>query len=298
MAVMQYGSQLKAPVFPGSTSQHHEFWNEFRKVVEVQLVRRRKADPAILNRWPDLWQEYGDLDDIAKLVQNEYPASLQQSYIGQLFRDGVEVNYDIMPFRSANDFVGTEVRIAAINTWAVDAVAPISFLLKWHTGMPRPEEMAWLIYSGLFTSQDGVPHDIISLIRSMNLQHAAEFTAYMGGSPLHPSWPAMHAAASSCSLWLPVIVKINAAQYCEALRMDYGVAYARTVAGVHYEMDNYAGLNLASLVLLEKFPAMLNENYGADLNKVRERLEYLRFDWYDFNPHNCTIAGVPVGDRL
>jgi hypothetical protein len=60
-------------------------------------------------------------------------------------------------------------------------------------------------------------------------------------------------------------------------------SYARTVAGVHYEQNNVAGLNLGKLVMLEKLPVMLQEMYGADPVKVRERLEYLRFDWEDCN---------------
>jgi hypothetical protein len=99
--------------------------------------------------------------------------------------------------------------------------------------MPRPEEMAWLIASDAFTSADGVPQDIVDDLQSMNLKHAADFTAYEDGSPMHPSWPAMHAAASVCSYWLPAIAKVTPEQYCEALRVDYAVAYARTVAGVH-----------------------------------------------------------------
>jgi hypothetical protein len=53
----------------------------------------------------------------------------------------------------------------------------------------------------------------------------------------------MHASGSSCSYWLPAIAKLSPEQYCEALRLDYAVAYARTVAGkysvvVHlYELD-------------------------------------------------------------
>ena len=76
----------------------------------------------------------------------------------------------------------------------------------------------------------------------MQLQHAAEFTAYEeDGCPMHPSYPAMHSAASTCSYWIPALCRITAAQYCEALRVDYATAYARTVAGVHYPMDNIVG---------------------------------------------------------
>lgn len=277
----QYGSQLAAPVFPRS-NPNAPYWKELRKVVEVQKIRRNKGDPSSVNRWPDLW-DGNDLDMIAKVVQNEYPASLQQELLKKLFSDGVELNYDVMPFRSVNDFVAMEVRMASINTWAVNIVAPISFLLKWHTGMPRPEEVAWLIYSDMYTEADGVPADLIASIKEMDIQYATDFTAYMDGSPTHPSWPSMHSAASSCSCWLPVVAKVSPEQYCEALRMDYAVSYARTVAGVHYPQDNIAGLNLGMLVMMEKLPDMLYKNYGADPAKVRELLEYLYFDWKDFD---------------
>jgi hypothetical protein len=112
---VQYGSQLKPPVFPGS-NPGNEYWEELRNVVHVQLVRRNQGDPNTLNRWPDLWAGY-NLDDVAKAVQNEYPASIQQALIKQLFVDGVKFNYNIMPFRSMNDFVGMQVRIAFINSW-------------------------------------------------------------------------------------------------------------------------------------------------------------------------------------
>ena len=66
--------------------------------------------------------------------------------------------------------------------------------------------------------------------------------------------------------------------------LSSGGVTARTAAGVHYEQDNYAGLNLGKLVMLEKLPNMLYETYGVDPVKVRDRLEYLRFDWEDFDP--------------
>ncbi|KAG7370515.1 hypothetical protein IV203_019085 [Nitzschia inconspicua] len=289
----QYTAELPAPIFPGDKG----FWRELRRVAEVQVVRRNKGDPNTVNRWPDLWEGH-DLDMITELVHGEYPASLQQELLKQLFSDGVELNYDVMPFRSVNDYVATEVRMSAINTWAVDTIAPISFLLKWNTGVPRPEEVAWLIYNGVYTEKDGVPTDLIQTIQNMNLKHAADFTAYISGSPMHPSWPAMHSAASTCSIWLPVIVKLSPQQYCESLRIDYAVSYARTVAGVHYEQDNLAGLNLGTMVVSEKLPDMLYERYGADPSKVKERLEYLHFDWRDFDPYNCTIEGTPVKDWL
>ncbi|KAL3894305.1 MAG: hypothetical protein SGARI_007787, partial [Bacillariaceae sp.] len=83
-----------------------------------------------------------------------------------------------------------------------------------------------------------------------------------------------------------------------ALRVDYAVAYARTVAGVHYPMDNFAGLNIGLNIIKEKLPAHLADYYGYDEGMVRSKLEALTFDWETFDPYECTIAGVPVGDRL
>ncbi|KAL3940470.1 MAG: hypothetical protein SGARI_000952 [Bacillariaceae sp.] len=291
-----YGSKLEAPVFPGSNADN-KYWHELREVVEVQKARRSKAEPNSVNRWPDLWQGY-DLEEIAQLVHDEYPASLQQSMLYGLFKEGVKLNYDIIPFRSVVDFVATEVRMAKLNTWVVDTIAPISFMMKWHTGMPRPEEIAWLIHSGAFTGRDGVPADLQNDIRDFKMDHATNFTAYPEGSPTHPSWPAMHSAASTLSFWLPVVVKLTPAQYCEALRVDYAVSYARTVAGVHYPQDNYAGLNLGKEVILEKFPDMMYERYGADPEAVRSRMEYLKFDWHAFDSWDCTIGGIPAADWL
>jgi hypothetical protein len=194
----EYGAKLKPPLYP-SSDRSNPFWNDLRKLIFFRNARINGLDPSVLNRWPDIW-EGKSLEEIAEFVHAEYPAKNQQMFLERLFEEGIEMNYDMVPFRSVVDLIGTELRIAAINTWAYEAVGPNSFLLKWHVGMPRPEEVVWLIYKGAFTADDGVPQDIIDSITSMNLAHATEFTAYPEGSPMHPSWPAMHAAGSSCSM--------------------------------------------------------------------------------------------------
>jgi hypothetical protein len=168
---------LKPPSYP-SDDAIAPFWNELRHVIRAQIARRNGDDPATLSRWPDLWSDF-DLEDIAKAVKGEYPASLQQQLIVQLFSQGeMEMDRNMTQFRSMVDFVGTQIRIAALNTWAIDAVAPITFMLKWAVGMPRPEEMAWLIASGQYEVNDGVPPDIIESLAGMNLNSATDFTAY------------------------------------------------------------------------------------------------------------------------
>ena len=292
----EYLALLKPPVFP-SSNPYSEFWHQLEHVVDVQIARRKDIDPFRLHRWPNLWEKFR-LEDVANAVKNEYPVSLQAELIETLFKAGVEMDYQIMPFRSLRNTVGTQFLLAKLNTWAMEAVSPIGFMIKWYEGVPRPEEVAYLIARNKYTAADGVPQRLIDKIHSMKLRSAHDFTAYEEGSPTHPSWPAMHAAGSTCSFWLPAVATVTPEQYCEALRVDLAVAYARSVAGVHYKQDNYAGLNLGMHIIKEKFPKYMAEKYHSNEQKLRERLEYLTFDWKDFDPYKCTIAGVPVGKRL
>jgi membrane-associated phospholipid phosphatase len=294
----QYAAFVDPPHMP-SSDPTSPYWDELREVVDAQWARRNNSDPADLSRWPNLWQDF-NLTTIALAVWNEYPASLQQQLIVARFKTTprLQMNRKIMPFRSMVDMVGTQLIIAALNTWSIEIVGPVNFLLKWTFGVPRPEEVAWLIASGSIGTDDGVPDDLVTSIRDMNLTVSTDFTAYPIGSPNHPSWPAMHAAGSTCSIWIPVVAVITPEEYCEALRIDYAVAYARTVAGVHYQMDNLAGLNLGQEILKANLPGYLALKYNSDPDLVAQRLEQLSFDWKDFDPYNCTIANQPVGDRL
>lgn len=75
------------PHYP-SSDQNAPYWDELRHVIHVQQGRREGAEPVLYSRWPDLWADF-DMTDIAKAVQNEYPASLQQQLIESLFKTGI-----------------------------------------------------------------------------------------------------------------------------------------------------------------------------------------------------------------
>lgn len=154
--------------------------------------------------------------------------------IEDLFNKGMKVDHSCLPYRSHYDFVGEQVRFSALNTWSVGTVGPINFMAKHHVGRARPEEIVWLIYKGILTAKHGVPQYLVDEIKSFSLSNSTSFTAYPEGSPTHPAWPAMHSAASSASLWLAVVADLTEQEYCQVLRTDFAVAYARTVAGVHY----------------------------------------------------------------
>jgi hypothetical protein len=204
------------------------------------------------------------------------------------------LDYEILPFRSRNDFIGTNVRIAALNTWSIGAVAAVSFAAKWHVGRIRAEEIAWLIAKGDISEKDGANPNVVNLIKSMNLTNATSFTHYPEGCPNHPSWPAMHSAKSSASLWLAVIAELTPEQYCQVLRTDFAVAYARTIAGVHYVSDDIAGLNIGQTVVAEELADHLATTYGSNKAAVEAKIKKLRFDWKTFDSEKCTVTyGIP-----
>jgi membrane-associated phospholipid phosphatase len=161
-----------------------------------------------------------------------------------------------------------------------------SHIAKWAFGRARPEEVVWAIIQG---KQDGVPEEVLSLIEAefSHIKSPTEFTAYPEGCPQHPSFPAMHAAASAASLWMAVVFDLTPAQHCMVKRMDYAIAYGRTIAGVHYPTDNIAGLNMGQEVLAKLLPRHLEAKYGANRRKVMEKIARLRFDWNEYLEGEC-----------
>jgi len=174
--------------------------------------------------------------------------------------------------------------LASINTWAMSVVGPHNFSAKWYAGRPRPEEVVWAIKKGKIV--DGVPPDIKLTVDRISMSSAKQFTAYKEGCPRHPSWPAMHAASTSLSFWASIVLDLTDTQLCEARLTDYAISYARTVAGVHYEDDNIAGMNMAQEVLARAMPQYLMEKYQSDPGAVARKVFANRYDWRTFNPQD------------
>jgi hypothetical protein len=312
--VTEYKDCFKTPLYPedGKDFYNDQMWpvvkaQIMRNTMEVEKTKLRKPGRNIqigkaskLNRWPDLWYDretsklnpFTDtkaggkltLNRVAEAVQGEFSNYHQQTVITKIAKAETKVEAEDFgqPFRGVKDFIGMEVRMAQINAWALEVVAADNFFLKWHYGVPRPEEVAWRIKNGELTAEHGVPQKIIDIIGpdgTMKFGSATAFTAYTNGCPTHPSFPAMHSAASTCSLWLPVMYNISEQDYLEALRMDYAVSYARTVAGVHYPQDNFAGLNIGQQIIVDKLPDFLADNYGYDRDMVAQFVKDLSFDW-------------------
>jgi hypothetical protein len=74
---------------------------------------------------PDIWTGKS-LAEVADAVHGEYPASHHVELVKTFFGQGLQIDYNILPFRSQSDFIGLQVRIADMMTWAFAAVVSAS----------------------------------------------------------------------------------------------------------------------------------------------------------------------------
>lgn len=274
------------PSYP-EDDENAEFWDQLRHVIDMQEMRKKSPETIAFPR-SELWGEK-DLHDCAMAVHNEEPGTIQQELIDALLDE--QWGYVEFDRRIVGDSCDERIpwdhfedAIDDLNLWAHDTVMPPVFAAKWWAGRARPEEVIWAIKKGEISK--GVPKDIKRYARSLDIDSAHEFTAYEEGCPTHPSWPAMHAAAGSCSLWMPILLDMDDEQLCQARLTDYAIAYARTVAGVHYPDDNIVGLNFAQEIIAKELPKYLKEAHGADPRYVAWKVNKYKFDWNDFDPED------------
>jgi PAP2 superfamily len=289
--VMEYIQLLGGPPPMPSSNPNARFWHELCQVVTAQ--EQRRANASATEYWgflPAMWPNY-TLPQVADAVHIPVLGTHHTSLIIGFDKAGLQMDAAIVPVRGKRDFIGREIRLMEILNWSVGKVAAVNFWIKWYVGRQRPEEIAWKIATGeLTTTEHGVPEGLAARVKALELEHAENFTAFPEGCPPHPSWPAMHAASSATSLWLPVVANLTPEQYCEVLRLDFAVAMARTVAGVHYTEDNYAGLQFGQEFIARQLPTYLAERFGSNATAVEAKVKTLRFDWKTFNPIDCTFG--------
>merc|ERR550539_888046 len=219
----------------------------------------------------------------ALAVEKDFPSKYPTKLIEQFLAEGVEFDANIVPHYTMDDFVNKQVMLSRVIGWAVSVVSPTAFAAKWRRGRPRPEEVAKAIIDG-DPRVAGAPSDVVARVQALNLTKtgAADYTAYTNGSPKHPSWPAMHSAASTASVYLPVVLNLTASQLLEAQRLDCAIATFRSFAGVHYESDNMAGLAIGQEVIRAELPKMLQNQYKSNPAKVRSKLNRIINEGHDW----------------
>jgi hypothetical protein len=273
-----------SPFHPSENSSS-PYWDELLHVAKIQRLRRKGIDPKIIMPLPDAWKDYS-IHDVAEAVHDEFLGIHHIALLSKWKKEKViTMDASIVSPVSIVDFLRSMVLLGDMMMWAIAKVGPYNFALKWYVGLARPEEVAFQIASGSMTI--GPPKKVVRVIRALKLGNATQFTAYPEGSPTHPSWPAMHSASSAASLWMPVVMKLTPHQLCQVQLTDYAIAYARTIAGVHYQADNIAGLKLGQEIVARLLPDFLNEKYGTSKSVVEEKVKLLRFDWDTFLDSDC-----------
>lgn len=101
-----------------------EYWKQFQFVCDVQMLRLEGKFPQDRKIWtpPDLW-ENDTFSEVVEKVHDEYPGGNQAALLFSWFanRKDIQLDYDILPFRCIDDFIGTEVRLAAILSWSIQS---------------------------------------------------------------------------------------------------------------------------------------------------------------------------------
>jgi hypothetical protein len=141
--VEKYVALLGGPPRMPSKNPNSDYWEDLRIVAQAQIDRKKgKFPPKNVLTLPKLWENF-TIADVGEAVHGEYPMTHQNVMIKSFLTEGgtagIELDYNCLPFRANKDFIGLTVRLAALNTWSIDCVAPINFLTKWSYGRPRPE---------------------------------------------------------------------------------------------------------------------------------------------------------------
>lgn len=258
-------TDLPVPLQP----EHPRFWGQLETVLHAVAVMRdprRLENPHCLS---EAFKSLGarDMQAGCQLVRADPPTQIMTEavrLISTAWRDipGLQ-----------GSFTNKAVLLSDVLGWAARAVSPNSFATKWHFMVARPEEVVAAVLAGTISA----PWEITCLIRSLGdlallTADPRTLTAFPEGSPGHPSYNAMHAAAAGAQLAVAqTLLNLNTPNLMHLQRAAGGMSYYRTWAGVHYPMDNASGLWLGYETVRRGLPAHLAQ-FGADPAAVQAAL--------------------------
>jgi len=316
------------PSYPNCDGQNFEFWNELREVIEVQKMARAGGNACEVMPLPTIWKGF-TFKEAAEAVRNEFPGFWQGVYSTEVLKGEYgEFSFDekVLPGYTGDRFVLGAVMMSDMTSWAVGVVSDYNFYLKWQFGRARPEEVLYKVLSSVLRNNDvncapgDIPQDVVDDIKKhfsdiesiptnfeQDILEATKFTQYKNeGSPKHPSYPAMHSAASSAAFWVATVIDLDSPGAAniieEAMLTDYAVAYARTVAAVHYPGDNVAGLRLGQEVLSRLLPDQLSgkngSRYGGNENAIIKKINRIKdekwVNWDSFFERNGIVNNIGI----
>lgn len=271
------------------------FYDEFERVLHYQQLRRKCPNMKVSKIMDVPKMFHGiTLGEAASAVHNEYP-TLWATEMMKYFLEHEQLVLDskIIDVKTSTNFVNSTILCSNILSFCIQKVAKYNFYLKWREMVPRPEEICASVLNRDISVLTLEPTTKLreELIK-LGIHSQEEFTDYPEGSPNHPSWPAMHAAVSTISLCLSVICDLTDRQKQELRKLDYCIAFFRSIAGVHYESDNIAGLQLGQNIVSACLPDYIMQNYISETthplqqhNNIVRKIKDEWFDWREYRPN-------------
>lgn len=178
-------------------------------------------------------------DGLANVVHMDSPVDVGLAMMTWVLRQGIKPKSLLTGHLDFLNAIPDMIAIMGVN---VKSALDKAFDVKYYYGIARPEE----VYASM-----------------SKLDNSETMTAYPEGCPTHPSYPAGHgAAAAGCAA--TIIGHYNMTPEQEKVIKDtaYHWAMYRTLAGVHYGIDNVAGLCVGGLLELNYF----NNQYLSNLS--------------------------------
>ena len=144
--------------------------------------------PQVMKAMTQLWKGFSILD-VVEAVHDEFTGIYHNQMIANWLATpwNAVFNNDIIPKAGNKDFIRGPVMLSQMIGYAICAVGPCDFTLKWGVSRARPEEIAWKMYQGDLAYEEDEFDEVKKSILDMNFKRGTDFTTYAEGSQKHPS---------------------------------------------------------------------------------------------------------------
>lgn len=259
-----------------------ETWDEIAEVLarRIECLRTQTGSVPIRHCKPgDIMKSLNIMTpaQLGLAVHSDFPTWAGTESLKWSLQKGGKLRRLLPHSHTNREFTNGIVFAARALGWAVHTVSPTAFALKWYFGVARPEEIIQAAYEGTVDTPHWITDQIetyMAFHRNVESQH--DWTAYPEGSPMHPSFPAMHGAGAGSKLLIKLLVDfdhMDEEDMHEHIDTFFGdMAHGRDNAGVHTWRDSEEGMRVGELCIAAEFPKLI-ESLGGDKIYVEELIE-------------------------
>lgn len=271
--VLVKSHEFPAPLYP----EDPMFWGQMHEVIQEVCAARDRAN--YMRRFSAPLRAMGNKTaaDAARIVHQDWPGDILLIAAKAVASRG----FRTFTRTTQSNFTDATVLLNHLLNMAPWIVSPSSFCAKWVYMVPRPEEVAGAIARGQIMAPDWVMHALRNMMDlSIIAADQRKFTMYPEGSPKHPSYSAMHAAAGGAAATIIKTMLTLDSESTHSVNVTAeNMAHFRATAGVHYPRDNAVGLWLGQEAVTRWLPGYLHAELGFDIAQVQSIIASVRCDW-------------------